>query len=141
MQSVEREYREYLHCALVFVPKALHATPDAERRRYLLHRNAPDDPGHRAFLSRLVRALAPRLPRGAAGLDYGSGPSPTLATMLRALGFTVDVYDPFFAPSRDGYLDEVGIGHCFVCSYERTEMVAEDLANTLYIRRAIERSD
>ncbi|MCA2230467.1 hypothetical protein [Nonomuraea aurantiaca] len=50
-------------------------------------------------------------------------------------------YETLVAPYRDGYLDEIGIGHCFVCSYERTEQVAEDLANDLVIRGAIERSD
>lgn len=50
-------------------------------------------------------------------------------------------YETLVAPQRDEYLNEIGIGHCFVCSYERTNLVAEDLANNLYIRRAIERSD
>ncbi|MEO3876524.1 hypothetical protein ABGB18_47835 [Nonomuraea sp. B12E4] len=48
-------------------------------------------------------------------------------------------FETLVAPNRDGYLDEVGIGHCFVCSYERTKQVAEDLASDIVIRRAIER--
>ncbi|GAA2171253.1 hypothetical protein [Actinomadura napierensis] len=29
-------------------------------------------------------------------------------------------------PERERILDEVGVGHCFVCSYERTARVAQD---------------
>ena len=51
------------------------------------------------------------------------------------------VYETFVALYRDGHLDEVGIGHCFVCSYERTSQVAEEIATDIRIRRAIEWSD
>lgn len=50
-------------------------------------------------------------------------------------------YETFVAPYRDGSLDEVGIGHCFVCSYERTRQVAEEIATGIMIQRAVERSD
>lgn len=32
------------------------------------------------------------------GLDYGSGPRPVLAMMLKEKGFSCDVYDPLFQP-------------------------------------------
>jgi SAM-dependent methyltransferase len=32
-------------------------------------------------------------------LDYGCGPSPVLAELLKREGFSCDVYDPFFFPS------------------------------------------
>ncbi|HEX2092860.1 MAG TPA: class I SAM-dependent methyltransferase [Longimicrobiaceae bacterium] len=70
----------------------------AEREHYGTHRNDPADPGYRAFLDRLAAPLAERLPPGARGLDYGSGPGPTLPVMLRERGFPMEVYDPFFAP-------------------------------------------
>lgn len=40
----------------------------------------------------------PRLPPGASGLDYGSGPGPTLSVMVEERGFSMDIYDPYFAP-------------------------------------------
>lgn len=74
--------------------------PDAaaERARYAEHNNRPDDPGYRAFLGKLAIPLAHRLAPGAQGLDYGSGPGPTLSGMLTEAGFPTRIWDPFFAP-------------------------------------------
>lgn len=46
-----------------------------------------------------------QLPRGAEGLDFGSGPGPTLSEMLGEAGFCVKVYDPFFAPDAQALND------------------------------------
>lgn len=77
-----------------------HPSPAAERAEYLLHQNAPDDAGYRRFLSRLSNPLVQRLTPGACGLDYGCGPGPALAVMLREQGFAMDLYDPYFAPDQ-----------------------------------------
>lgn len=72
----------------------------AERERYEQHCNDPGDAGYRNFLDRLCAPLADRLPARAEGLDYGSGPGPTLSVMLEERGFRTHVYDPFFAPDE-----------------------------------------
>lgn len=93
--------RSYLHCArckLVFVPPAEFVSEEAEKAEYELHRNSPDDPGYRRFLSRLADPLLARLAPGSAGLDFGSGPGPTLSVMLEEAGHCVALYDPFYAP-------------------------------------------
>jgi hypothetical protein len=41
----------------------------------------------------------------------------------------------------DSQLDEIGIGWCAACSYERTREVADDAATTELIRRAVERDN
>jgi len=73
---------------------------DAERAHYGHHRNDPDDPRYRAFLSKLAAPLLARLAGPSRGLDYGCGPGPALAAMLREAGHEVALYDPFFAPCR-----------------------------------------
>ena len=45
------------------------------------------------------------------------------------------------AKEFDGQLDEIGIGWCVACSYERTRDVADDAATSELIRRAVERDD
>lgn len=42
--------------------------------------------------------MAARLPAGCRGLDYGCGPEPVLAELVRRRGFTCDAYDPLFHP-------------------------------------------
>jgi len=93
-----RDYRRCGACALTFVPASQHAAEDRERARYAEHRNSPDDRGYRDFLDRLLAPLAAVLPAGAEGLDFGCGPGPAAATIMRARGFAMTDYDPFFAP-------------------------------------------
>jgi hypothetical protein len=94
-----RSYLRCESCCLVFVPREWHLSREAEKAEYDLHQNAVDDPGYREFLSRLMRPLVQRLPPGASGLDFGCGPEPALASMLRETGFEVALYDSFFAPA------------------------------------------
>ena len=93
-----REYLRCDRCCLVFVPPTWFLARDAERAEYELHENDPADPGYRAFLSRLVRPLLERLEPGRRGLDFGCGPGPALAAMLREAGHQVALFDPFFFP-------------------------------------------
>ncbi len=72
--------------------------PAAEKAHYETHENDREDPRYRAFLGRLATPLVERLPPGARGLDYGSGPGPALSVMLEEQGFPMSLYDPFYAP-------------------------------------------
>lgn len=72
--------------------------PVAERAQYDWHENDVGDPGYRCFLDRLAAPLRARLAPGSRGLDYGCGPGPALAAMLREAGHDMAVYDPFYAP-------------------------------------------
>jgi SAM-dependent methyltransferase len=75
--------------------------PAEERARYLLHHNDPEEAGYRSYLTSFVeRAIVPFAAPGARVLDFGSGPVPALAMLLRERGYTVSIYDPYFAPDR-----------------------------------------
>ncbi|MBN1241427.1 MAG: methyltransferase domain-containing protein [Spirochaetales bacterium] len=79
------------------------AVPDAQtaEARYRLHRNDPADSGYRRFLASFVdRAVAPFAPPPARVLDFGSGPEPALALILRERGYRAEAWDPIFAPER-----------------------------------------
>jgi len=92
-----RIYCRCTNCFLIYVPSKFHLSLQEEKSRYDLHRNDSSDPEYRKFLGRLFDPLIERLPQGAKGLDYGSGPGPTLSLMLGEAGFSTEVYDPFFA--------------------------------------------
>ena len=85
-------------CALVFVPPQQFLAAEAEKAVYDLHQNAADDPGYRRFLGRLFVPVSQQLAAGSTGLDFGSGPGPTLALMFTEAGHTMHLYDPFYAP-------------------------------------------
>ena len=100
-------HREFIHCATcdaVFVPRRMHLGFPAQRERYLVHENDPLDQGYRDFLDRLLVELVPLLTPGSRGLDYGAGPGPALAMMMKERGFRMRIYDPIFHPD-DGALD------------------------------------
>ncbi len=85
-------------CHLTFLSPEFYLSSEDELARYLLHENSPEDHRYREFLSRLTDHLIPKLQPGARGLDYGSGPGPTLSVMLEEAAFPMEVYDPYFAP-------------------------------------------
>jgi SAM-dependent methyltransferase len=93
-----RAYARCLLCEATFLLTAHLPSPQAERAEYELHRNTPDDPGYRRFLSQLATPLLQRLSPASHGLDFGCGPGPVLAGMLREAGHRVALYDPFFHP-------------------------------------------
>lgn len=95
---------DYQHCSvcdLIFVRPGQRLDPSEEKSRYDLHENNPDDPGYRNFLNQLFEPMEPRLNRGSSGLDFGSGPGPTLSIMFEEKGHSVDLYDPFYAPDSE----------------------------------------
>jgi SAM-dependent methyltransferase len=113
--------RPYLHCAtcsLVFVAADCYLPREAELAQYQLHQNGIADAGYRQFLSRLMLPLVARLTAGAHGLDFGCGPGPALAHMLRESGFEVALYDSFFYP--DASVLEAK-SYAFICATEVVE--------------------
>jgi hypothetical protein len=112
-----RPYLQCGTCLLVFVPRDWHLTREAEQAEYDLHRNDIHDPDYRRFLSRLHNPLVQRLAPGACGLDFGCGPGPALAYMLREAGFEVAVYDSLFAPEEAA----LAAHYDFICATEVVE--------------------
>jgi hypothetical protein len=103
-QPFHSDSREYLRCpacSLVFVLPHQFLSPGEERAVYDHHQNSPDDPRYRHFLSRLFTPMSDRLAAGSCGLDFGSGPGPTLSVMLAEAGYPMEVYDPLYAPDTE----------------------------------------
>lgn len=86
-------------CCLVFADRSALLSAEQEKAQYDLHQNQLDDPGYRKFLSRLSLPLLNTLTEAQnTGLDFGCGPGPLLAKMLREAGKQMQVWDPFYAP-------------------------------------------
>ncbi len=92
--------REYLRCEvcrLIFVPRRYHVSSSDEKAEYDLHENSPNDAGYRKFLGRLFEPMNERIVAGSTGLDFGSGPGPTLSVMFEEVGLDVSIFDPFYS--------------------------------------------
>ena len=111
--------RDYLRCPACTATRlaaAHHPGRAEEVACYRLHENHADDPGYRRHLARLADPLLARLQDGmrtpARGLDYGCGPGPALAAMLREAGHHVALYDPVFAPDLSVLTDPYDFVTC-----------------------------
>jgi hypothetical protein len=94
-------------CDLVFADPASLLDSQAELAIYQQHQNDPADQRYRQFLAKLATPLLQRLPSQPdvhsqpwQGLDFGSGPGPTLSLMLAEAGLQMAVYDPYFAADK-----------------------------------------
>lgn len=92
------EYWKCSECSAICVSPKQHLGPEDEADRYRLHQNCMDDAGYLRFLSTLAVPLLERLPAAQSGIDFGCGPGPALAQMLREAGHSVALYDPMFFP-------------------------------------------
>ncbi len=94
--SENREYHHCNECDLVFVPPKFWVSTKDEKKKYDNHQNSPDDSGYCSFLDRLLLPLQSYLKDGAKGLDFGSGPGPTLSYLMEQRGYEMDIYDIFY---------------------------------------------
>ncbi|PIQ61423.1 MAG: methyltransferase type 12 [Bacteroidetes bacterium CG12_big_fil_rev_8_21_14_0_65_60_17] len=85
-------------CDLVFRHRDESPTQDEERAHYLTHENGPDRPGYVRFLEQAVNPALLNMEPGMRGVDWGSGPGPTLSGLVRRAGFDCHDYDPIFGP-------------------------------------------
>lgn len=90
-------YHRCHDCKLYFAEPGQRLSPAVEKSRYDHHENNPDDPDYRLFLSQIFQPMNQMIPEKSRGLDYGSGPGPTLHKMFETAGHTVNIYDPFYA--------------------------------------------
>ena len=100
-QDKSREYLRCGVCDLTFVPSCFHLSTEDEKAVYDQHQNSPNDQGYRRFLNRIFEPLQARLQPGSSGLDFGSGPGPTLSVMFSEAGHDVTIYDPYYAPNAE----------------------------------------
>jgi pseudouridine kinase len=104
------EYLQCANCGGIFLARDLLPSAEAERQRYELHRNSPDDSGFRTYLESFIEPVLDAIGGISTIFDYGSGPDPALVSILRSRGYDVRGWDPFFAPDTlpfDGGADLV----------------------------------
>ena len=105
------------HCFLIFVPPLYFLSLEQEKAEYDQHQNSPGSPGYRSFLNKLVLPVQKRIAPNSNGLDFGSGPGPTLSVMFEEQGHTVSLYDPIYAADKSVLSGK----YDFVCASEVVE--------------------
>jgi SAM-dependent methyltransferase len=97
----DNKYYRCTNCRSVMMDSAGHLPPEVEKNRYDQHNNDVDDPGYRSFVKPLVEIVLKKYTPEARGLDYGAGPGPVAAVILKEKGFKIDLYDPYYWDNRE----------------------------------------
>ncbi|MBD3799903.1 MAG: class I SAM-dependent methyltransferase [Campylobacterales bacterium] len=86
-------------CELIFKEEAARPTASQELKKYNEHNNSLENEGYVAMFEQFIHATLAHTGHPVKRvLDFGSGPTPVLAELLRRRGFEVTIYDKFFAP-------------------------------------------
>ena len=88
-----------------------------EETRYRHHNNDITEDGYRNFLSQLLNPILERISPSSYGLDYGSGPSPSLSVLFNERGIEVEDYDLYFSRKEE----LLSKSYDFVCCSETAE--------------------
>ncbi len=97
----DKDYYRCLNCLSVMMDPAFFLTPAEEKMRYDQHNNDVNDPRYRNFVQPLVDKVLDNLTAEAIGLDFGAGPGPVVAVMLREQGCNIALYDPYYWDQRE----------------------------------------
>ncbi|MFH1577171.1 MAG: class I SAM-dependent methyltransferase, partial [Candidatus Margulisiibacteriota bacterium] len=89
------------NCDFIFLDESKIIPTDQEKKKYALHQNSFANEGYvNMFREFINKAIKPHGPQISTALDFGSGPGPVLAELLREQGFKTDIYDKHFAPEQ-----------------------------------------
>ncbi|PSM51686.1 SAM-dependent methyltransferase [Campylobacter blaseri] len=90
------------NCNFIFKDRKEMLSLDNELNVYNNHNNSFYDKSYvEYFYDFLNKAVFPFYKEGKTAFDFGSGPSPVLATILKTYhNFNVDIYDKFYSPKK-----------------------------------------
>lgn len=105
LEKIETDNNYYFcnNCEAIFIDSTEIVDPDAEKERYQGHDNNHQNEGYvKMFKEFIEDLLEPNIDFEAVNdvLDFGCGPGPVLADLLRDKNFEVDQYDPYFFPKK-----------------------------------------
>jgi SAM-dependent methyltransferase len=88
------------NCDFIFKDPGVFVSLADQKHRYDQHKNSLDNEGYVESLMLLWDPVKDMLVKKnlSVGLDYGSGPTPVLAEIMKKDGFDIDIYDPIYAP-------------------------------------------
>ncbi len=101
--ELEEKYYHCHNCDLIFIDHAEIIDPDEEKDRYAQHDNNHQNIGYVKMFKRFIeKVLTPHinLEKIETALDFGCGPGPVLADLLKERCQSVDIYDPYFFPEK-----------------------------------------
>jgi len=104
-KSKLKKYYRCKECEFIFIDKVHILSYEDEGKRYEIHNNEISDLSYRSYFKKFIDYIEDNLDKDSTILDYGSGPQPVLADVMKENGYKVDIYDKFFYNKKE-YLDK-----------------------------------
>lgn len=97
----DQNYYYCNNCEFIFLEESKIISPEKEKKEYQFHQNSFENEGYvNMFCEFIDKAFRPHKSQIKTALDFGSGPGPVLAELLRQEGFQTDIYDKYFSPKK-----------------------------------------
>ncbi|PKM91243.1 class I SAM-dependent methyltransferase [Candidatus Falkowbacteria bacterium HGW-Falkowbacteria-1] len=102
-EKLNIKYFQCLSCDFIFKGDEFIISSEEELARYNRHNNSIDDQGYVEYFKKFIdTAIIPYCSGTKNVLDFGCGPSPVLAEILKKdYNFSVDIYDLFYFPEKN----------------------------------------
>ncbi|MFW6263865.1 MAG: class I SAM-dependent methyltransferase [Thermotogota bacterium] len=99
--TLDKVYHHCENCDFIFMNPSHLIGEVEEKTRYLQHNNTMNNTGYvNMFHDFITNALEPKFAASEKILDFGCGPNPVFAQIMKDQGKKADVYDPFFFPNK-----------------------------------------
>jgi hypothetical protein len=92
----KRDYYRCPQCDSIQLIQSQILPPLVEKNVYDTHHNDVHDPRYQAFVSPVTDYILSHFDKNHMGLDFGSGPGPVVAEMLKQNGYQINLYDPYY---------------------------------------------
>ncbi|WP_432667401.1 class I SAM-dependent methyltransferase [Wukongibacter baidiensis] len=100
-QQFNLNYYWCTNCEFIFIDENHIISGKDELKEYVKHENSFENEGYVNMFKRFIEtSIGPYKTNIRNVLEFGCGPGPVLAKLLKNEGFEVDMYDPYFAPER-----------------------------------------
>ncbi|TGM42471.1 class I SAM-dependent methyltransferase [Leptospira biflexa] len=100
-QNKFRSYSRCTNCFAIFMDFEYRPTNEEEKKRYLEHNNDILDTNYQNFLMPIVEKVIQFQTPEDSGMDFGAGPGPVVAYLLKQSGYEICLYDPYFHPNEE----------------------------------------
>ncbi|MFW6001519.1 MAG: class I SAM-dependent methyltransferase [Halanaerobium sp.] len=99
--NLDENYYYCNNCQAIFIDKEKIVEPEEEKERYESHDNTHQNEGYVKMLEDfLKKSVFPFIKDIDNVLEFGCGPGPVLADLLKREDYQVDKYDPYFYPEK-----------------------------------------
>ncbi len=97
----QKEYVACKNCHIIQLKKEYHINKNLEKKQYDYHNNSFENKGYVQMFEDFLDFFYKYLETTEYALDFGSGPNPVLAKILKNRGFeNVDYFDKFYQPKK-----------------------------------------